>query len=239
MNSSRLILNSAVVQRSLVNSTGICALPSKAAHAERGSYADSKCAVRRYALPRPAVGLTASRLQSARYRLPRNGPSLFFVTRDLSTQTTPATGPPTGPPPGFDVEAAKKPLPVSEKPVKSDSSPLQTAQQELARAKEAVADGKSTSSAETNGSQLASADGKEIATGKDEKKATVWEKVKHGVQHFWDGTKLLGVEIKISWNLALKMAAGYELSRRERRQVCCFGGPSGSNVSRLQALTTE
>jgi len=54
---------------------------------------------------------------------------------------------------------------------------------------------------------------------KDEKKLTIWQKVKHGVQHFWDGTKLLGVEMKISWNLALKMAAGYELSRRERRQL--------------------
>lgn len=53
----------------------------------------------------------------------------------------------------------------------------------------------------------------------EKKKETVWQKVKHGIQHFWDGTKLLGVEIKISYKLALKMAAGYELSRRERRQV--------------------
>jgi LETM1 and EF-hand domain-containing protein 1 len=133
------------------------------------------------------------------------------------------------------VEAAKKPLPVetSEKPAKSDASPLQQAQRELARAKGAVADGKSASSPEKNGSETATADGTELAKmEKEEKKATVWEKVKHGVQHFWDGTKLLGVEIKISWNLALKMAAGYELSRRERRQVC---GP-GSNVSGAQLI---
>jgi LETM1 and EF-hand domain-containing protein 1 len=51
------------------------------------------------------------------------------------------------------------------------------------------------------------------------KKLTVWEKVKHEAQHYWDGTKLLGKEIKISFNLALKMAAGHELSRRENRQV--------------------
>ncbi|KAA8894303.1 LETM1-like protein-domain-containing protein [Sphaerosporella brunnea] len=198
MNSSRLILNSSAVQRTLINST-----------------------VRRYALPRTTIGLTASRLQGARYRLPRSGPSLFFVTRDLSTQTTPATGPPTGPPPGFDVEAAKKPLPLPDRPVKSELTPLQQAEKELAHAKEAVADGKSSasSSAAKDGTEVSSADGKQVTKGKEEKKATLWEKVKHGVQHFWDGTKLLGVEIKISWNLALKMAAGYELSRRERRQL--------------------
>lgn len=60
---------------------------------------------------------------------------------------------------------------------------------------------------------------KAVDTKKGEKKTTVWQKVKHGVQHFWDGTKLLGAEIKISSNLALKMGSGYELSRRERRQV--------------------
>lgn len=51
------------------------------------------------------------------------------------------------------------------------------------------------------------------------KKLTIWEKVKHEAAHYWDGTKLLGFEIKISSKLALKMAAGYELTRRERRQV--------------------
>lgn len=69
-------------------------------------------------------------------------------------------------------------------------------------------------------SELSAANDKALVEKvKDEKKLTIWQKVKHGVQHFWDGTKLLGVEMKISWNLALKMAAGYELSRRERRQV--------------------
>lgn len=61
--------------------------------------------------------------------------------------------------------------------------------------------------------------GEKAIDKKGERKTTVWQKVKHGVQHFWDGTKLLGAEIKISSNLALKMGSGYELSRRERRQV--------------------
>jgi LETM1 and EF-hand domain-containing protein 1, mitochondrial len=54
---------------------------------------------------------------------------------------------------------------------------------------------------------------------KAEPKLTIWQKVKKEAVHYWDGTKLLGKEIKISFRLALKMAAGYELSRRESRQL--------------------
>lgn len=51
------------------------------------------------------------------------------------------------------------------------------------------------------------------------KKLTIWQKVKKEAQHYWDGSKLLGTEIRISWRLALKMAAGYELTRRENKQL--------------------
>ncbi|KAF2750821.1 LETM1-domain-containing protein [Sporormia fimetaria CBS 119925] len=71
--------------------------------------------------------------------------------------------------------------------------------------------------------EKASADGKgekTVATGKEEEpKKTLWQKVKHEAQHYWDGTKLLVAEVKISSKLALKMAAGYELTRREQRQL--------------------
>lgn len=50
-------------------------------------------------------------------------------------------------------------------------------------------------------------------------KPTIWEKVKHEAQHYWSGTKLLGMEIKVSSRLLLKMTAGYELTRREYRQL--------------------
>lgn len=56
---------------------------------------------------------------------------------------------------------------------------------------------------------------------KEEKKLTLWQKVKREANHYWDGTKLLGAEVKISSKLAAKMAAGYELTRREHRQVIC------------------
>jgi LETM1 and EF-hand domain-containing protein 1, mitochondrial len=51
------------------------------------------------------------------------------------------------------------------------------------------------------------------------KKMTIWEKVKHEAHHYWEGTKLLGLEIKISCRLLLKMNSGYELTRREYRQL--------------------
>ena len=96
-------------------------------------------------------------------------------------------------------------------------SPLEQAQTEIAMAKEAL----DSKSADIKDNELIPASEKSVGEKKaEEKKLTVWQKIKHGVQHFWDGTKLLGVEIKISYKLALKMAAGYELSRRERRQVC-------------------
>jgi hypothetical protein len=46
-----------------------------------------------------------------------------------------------------------------------------------------------------------------------------WAKIKHEVNHYWDGTKLLGAEIKISWRLLRRLLKGKQLTRRERRQV--------------------
>lgn len=56
-------------------------------------------------------------------------------------------------------------------------------------------------------------------SNKEQKKLTLWGKVKKEVHHYWDGTKLLATEVRISTKLAVKMAAGYELSRRENRQL--------------------
>lgn len=58
-----------------------------------------------------------------------------------------------------------------------------------------------------------------VATNAPANKPTLWTKVKHEVQHYWDGTKLLGLEMKISSKLLLKMSLGYELTRREMLQL--------------------
>lgn len=60
---------------------------------------------------------------------------------------------------------------------------------------------------------------KSAAKKEEDKKLTIGQKIKKELQHYWDGTKLLATEVRISSKLALKMAAGYELSRRENRQV--------------------
>jgi LETM1 and EF-hand domain-containing protein 1 len=63
-------------------------------------------------------------------------------------------------------------------------------------------------------------EGKALASKKEEpKKLSIGQKIMKELHHYWDGTKLLATEVKISTRLALKMAAGYDLSRRENRQV--------------------
>lgn len=50
-------------------------------------------------------------------------------------------------------------------------------------------------------------------------KPPLWDRIKHEVAHYWNGTKLLGYEIKVSTKLLFKVAAGYGLSRRENNQL--------------------
>lgn len=77
-----------------------------------------------------------------------------------------------------------------------------------------VAEGK-----DLNPHDVEAAEKRAVEEKKESKKLTLGQKIKKEVQHYWDGTKLLATEVKISTKLALKMAAGYELSRREHRQV--------------------
>ncbi|KAI7859929.1 LETM1-like protein-domain-containing protein [Circinella umbellata] len=50
-------------------------------------------------------------------------------------------------------------------------------------------------------------------------KKTIWQKVKEEAVHYWHGTKLLGLEIKISSKLTWKLLNGGYLTRREARQL--------------------
>ena len=47
----------------------------------------------------------------------------------------------------------------------------------------------------------------------------IWKKVKHEAAHYWNGTKLLVSEVRISARLQWKLLHGETLTRRERRQV--------------------
>lgn len=150
--------------------------------------------------------------------------SILYASRPLTTQTTSPTPGGAVPPPGFNVNEAKKPILVEKNTVKvptSTPSVKTTVQIEdnngdvIAKtAKASITPLETTTVAPT-------ADEKTMTAAKkpEEVKLTLWQKVKREASHFWDGTKLLGAEIKISWKLALKMAAGYELTRREHRQL--------------------
>lgn len=138
---------------------------------------------------------------------------LIPLNRTYSTGPSTSTSSGGGssfPPPGFDAEKAKKPLPASAETRKpSDHSALSK-------------DGSKTpGSTASSGSQktVAETSEKRALEKAEPKKMTIGQKIKHEIQHYWDGTKLLATEVRISVKLAMKMAAGYELSRREHRQV--------------------
>ena len=158
--------------------------------------------------------------------------AILLPRRHLSTETNIGSGAgPAGPPPGFNPDAAKKPL-RTEQTAKSPAPRSTTAQStsselQAARRGTPTSEAKSPATESTNLTQmaiekdLAPTAGESLTDSKKEKKKklTIMQKIKKEVLHYWDGTKLLATEVRISSKLALKMAAGYELSRREHRQV--------------------
>jgi LETM1 and EF-hand domain-containing protein 1 len=157
--------------------------------------------------------------------------AILLPSRGYATETT-SHGSDSGPPPGFNINDAKKPLP------KEDAKKTQTAQSvsELKNSDEQIRTSKVGATAidktkalenaslgelaTEKASESSKADSTAVAAKKEEsKKLTLGQKIKKEIAHYWDGTKLLATEVRISSKLALKMAAGYELSRRENRQV--------------------
>lgn len=185
----------------------------------------------------PAVirgGYRAAALRPRR-AFPQTIPAIAILIprRGLATETSTSAPSTTNfPPPGFNTEQAKKPLKkegqqkTTEKtaatladfaekhdvsiPRDVPTSSPKTKAQEKQTLSELAAD---KAAAETKEEKAA------IAKKEDEVKLTIWQKVKKEANHYWDGTKLLVAEVRISSKLALKMAAGYELTRREHRQL--------------------
>lgn len=56
-------------------------------------------------------------------------------------------------------------------------------------------------------------------TNEKKAKEPLVQRIKHEINHYVNGTKLLGYEIKISTKLLIKLVQGYELSRRESNQL--------------------
>lgn len=185
------------------------------------------------------AGPRAMRMRST--ALPRqvSAIALLVPRRPLSTETSTSSGSPGNfPPPGFNAEEAKKSLPKESHAQPEADKPAATSKEAEAAPSFSKEDVRiprdkatshpKTKAAEANSltelvAEKAAADkatGKEVEKKKEEhKKLTIWQKVKKEAAHYWDGTKLLATEVKISSKLALRMAAGYELTRREHRQV--------------------
>ena len=151
--------------------------------------------------------------------------AILIPRRGVSTDTHTPGGPPGGPPPGFNAEQAKKPIKEPSKPI---NAPTKEAERQAKKyGINAIPNDIATAVSKTDATEaltLAELAGTKKAIDekndkKEEKKLTLVQKVKKEVQHYWDGTKLLATEVRISMRLALKMAAGYELSRRENRQL--------------------
>jgi LETM1 and EF-hand domain-containing protein 1 len=168
-------------------------------------------------IPRSALRAASLQLRNNSRGLVRNpGLALLIPVRNYATETEHHRGPPGGPPPGFDVEKAKVPINKSASASNISSNGSQS--------KEVAAKEANSSAQPASLTELAAQKQKQDVVAKkdekkEEKKLTLMQKVKHEAQHYWDGTKLLAAEVKISSKLALKMAAGYELSRREHRQL--------------------
>ncbi|TAQ91619.1 hypothetical protein B7494_g16 [Chlorociboria aeruginascens] len=182
-------------------------------------------------LPRSAFGsssaYTAYLRRNAR-SLPAQLPALAILIprRGVSTDTHTTGNTPSGPPPGFNSEQAKKPITNGD--IAANSSTNEAAKLAEKHEIQPVPSNSPTAVPKSDAtealalSELAGSKDKSVERKdekKDEKKLTLMQKVKREAQHYWDGTKLLATEIRISTRLALKMAAGYELSRREHRQL--------------------
>jgi LETM1 and EF-hand domain-containing protein 1 len=150
--------------------------------------------------------------------------AILVQRRGVSTDTHTSGGPPAGPPPGFNAEQAKKPIPTT-----GIAANAQTKEGTRLAEKHEIdpvpndvptAVSKNDATEDLTLSELSGSKDKSVAkNGKEEKKLTLRQKIMKEVHHYWDGTKLLATEVRISTKLALKMGAGYELSRREHRQL--------------------
>ncbi|CAE6424678.1 unnamed protein product [Rhizoctonia solani] len=81
-----------------------------------------------------------------------------------------------------------------------------------------------TGIATSDAKPITPAEDKSVTKSKDEVKpegrlAKTWAWIKHEANHYWDGSKLLAAEVRISSKLLRKVLNGARLTRRERRQL--------------------
>ncbi|KEQ77169.1 MRS7 family protein-like protein [Aureobasidium namibiae CBS 147.97] len=159
-------------------------------------------------------------------RLPRQLPAIAILipNRSVSGDTSTSNTQSNYPPPGFNADQAKKPLESQDDKSKQSSSSSPDVNipvnKPTAHAPTKASEDQALNELASQKADADKAEEKRLAKKKeDSKKLTLKQKIMKEVHHYWDGTKLLAAEVKISSKLALKMAAGYELTRREHRQL--------------------
>lgn len=172
--------------------------------------------------------LGARHVRPLPHRLPRHIPAIAVLIprRQVSTEHH-RPGDSGIPPPGFNAEEAKKPLPQEQKPATKQDAAKSSSSAEAAKGAAGAQEAGSEKQLQKKQDDVAASEvpvkkseaGVKAGEKKEEKKLTMMEKIKKEARHYWDGTKLLAVEVRISTRLAVKMAAGYELTRRENRQL--------------------
>lgn len=155
-------------------------------------------------------------------RLPRQLPAVAILVphRAVSGNTSTSSGDNSNyPPPGFNADQAKKPLPSSQQSASTPDTSIPL-HKPTEHAPTKASEQQALNELASEKAAADKAEEKKIEKKKEEdKKLTLRQKIMKEIHHYWDGTKLLAAEVKISSKLALKMAAGYELTRREHRQV--------------------
>ncbi|PYH90885.1 LETM1-domain-containing protein [Aspergillus ellipticus CBS 707.79] len=188
----------------------------------RGSVALRSNLVARPRFSGPLAATTAANLRLNGSGLPSQLSAIAILVphqRGYSTEQSTSRSSDSFPPPGFNAEQAKKPIPAdAAHPTDSKGVQKVAANPEQSITSQINAQNKAQSG-ELTAARAADVEARKADEKKEAKKLTISQKIKKEVQHYWDGTKLLATEVKISSRLALKMAAGYELSRREHRQL--------------------
>lgn len=170
--------------------------------------------------------ITSLRFNTRNHRSQTSALAILLLHRPYSTETS-THGHSGGefPPPGFNAKEAQKPLPKDSEASAADKlkSDVIAAEHEkrwpTAEDKTRALEHATLSDLAAEKAAASKAEAKAIEKKEESKKLTLGQKIKKEAQHYWDGTKLLATEVKISSKLAFKMAAGYELSRRESRQL--------------------
>jgi LETM1 and EF-hand domain-containing protein 1 len=138
--------------------------------------------------------------------------ALLAPRRFNSTDTSNRGSNANYPPPGFNAEQAKKPL---EQPAASQSKKADVSIPASEPSEHPPTASEETATLNVLDDKVKAHEKATAKKAEEKKNMTLRQKIMKEIHHYWDGTKLLGTEIKISSKLVLKMAAGYELTRRE------------------------